>query len=183
MGHLQCPPLGPAGRDMGPRDFIWLAALGGAARGPIDAEAVSAAIEAIAAGQWLPTCQLVADCMDEMARGGNLSETADARYRLTATGRDTLSLLLSLPVPRPASVLGQVALRLKLAFLDLVDQHERRCHLEGMVCAYEGELAARQSPCATCAARGSYGQLWQSHDLERLHRDLALLRSMAGFTF
>jgi hypothetical protein len=167
-------------REMGARDFIWLAALGSAARRPAGLEDMACAIDSITAGQWLPVGELVTASVEEMVRGGHLALAADGRHTLSRRGRETLSLLLTQPLARPASVFGQVGLRMKLAFLDLVEPGERRLHLESMIEGYEDELARRMSPCEGCTARGSFGELWRCHDLERLRRDLALLRSMAG---
>ena len=169
-------------REMGARDFIWLAALGTAARGPAGLEDVCHAIDVITLGQWLPVGELVTASVDEMARGGHLCAVPgrDGCMQLTGRGRETLSLLLGQPIARPSSVFGQVGLRMKLAFLDLVDAGERRVHLDGLINLFEDELDRRQSGADRCAARGSFGDLWRSHDIDRLRRDIALLRSMAG---
>lgn len=170
-------------REMGARDFIWLAALGTAARGPASLDDICQAIDVITTGQWLPVGELVTASVEEMIRGGHLTIPSRAdpfAIGLGKRGRETLSLLLAQPIGRPASVFGQVGLRMKLAFLDLVEPGERRSHLDAMIGAHEDELSRRQSPCDHCPARGSFGDLWRSHDLERLRRDLALLRSMAG---
>lgn len=169
--------------QMGARDFIWLACLGTAARAPAGLDDICRAMDVITLGQWLPVGELITASVDEMVRGGHMTATGEAgswRVSLSGRGRETLSFLLAQPIARPASVFGQVGLRMKLAFLDLVDQGERRCHLDALICSYEDELALRQSPCEQCPSRGSFGELWRSHDLERLRRDVALLRSMAG---
>ncbi|MGE5477712.1 MAG: hypothetical protein ACM3Q1_13720 [Bacteroidales bacterium] len=167
-------------REMGTRDFIWLAALGTAARGPATLEDVCHAIDVITHGQWLPIGDLVAASVDEMVRGGHLQAAAGARLRLTQRGRQTLSLLLGQPIARPSSVFGQVGLRLKLAFLDLAEEGERRLHFDSLIAIHEEELARSQSPEEQNAARGSFGDLWRSHDIDRVRRDVALLRRMAG---
>lgn len=180
MGHIgQIDMAALTRREMGARDFIWLAALGTAARSPAGLEDVCQAIDVITLGQWLPVGELVTASVDEMVRGGHL-HTVAGLLRPTARGRETLSLLLAQPIARPTSVFGQVGLRMKLAFLDLVECGERRAHLDGLVGQFEDELLRRQSGEDACAARGSFGELWRSHDIERIRRDIALLRSMAG---
>lgn len=164
-------------REMGARDFIWLAALGTVARGPAGLEDICHAIDVITLGQWLPVGELVTASIDEMIRGGHLQGAP--RLRLTPRGRETLSLLLAHPIARPSSVFGQVGLRMKLAFLDLVETGERRVHLDTLIGLFEDELNRRHSPGDNCPARGSFGDLWRSHDIERIRRDIALLRSMA----
>jgi DNA-binding PadR family transcriptional regulator len=186
MGYLDRhpPSLLPAGRPMGGGDFIWLAALGCAARRPIDTEAICQAIETISAGQWCPSGQLVCDCLDEMVRAGHLAvrgEGTDPLFTITPAGHEVLSLMLSLPLNRPGAPFGQVGLRLKLAFLDLVDLTERQRHLESLICLYESELERRGESCADCPATGCFGRIWRNHDLEHLRRDLVMLRRLAGF--
>lgn len=183
MGHIgQIDMAALIRREMGARDFIWLAALGTAAREPARLEDVCQAIDVITLGQWLPVGELVTASVDEMVRGGHLQPAAGrpALLRPTARGRETLSLLLAQPIARPTSVFGQVGLRMKLAFLDLVEAGERRAHLDGLIGQFEDELLRRQSGEDRCTARGSFGDLWRSHDIERIRRDIALLRSMAG---
>lgn len=180
IGHVEMAAL--TKREMGARDFIWLAALGTVARGPAGLEDICHAIDTITLGQWLPVGDLVTASVDEMVRGGHLQATPGhpRQVRLTVRGRETLSLLLAQPIARPISVFGQVGLRMKLAFLDLVEAAERRQSLDTLIDQYEDELIRRQSPADLCPARGSFGDLWRSHDVERIRRDIALLRSMAG---
>lgn len=182
MGFMGNPGAAAmARREMGARDFIWLAALGTAARGPVGLEDICLAIDVITLGQWLPMGELVSASVDEMVRGGHLGPTGDGDGRLapTARGRETLALLLVQPVARPISVFGQVGLRLKLAFLDLIGSAERREVLDGLIGQHDEELARRRGE-GGCVARGAFGELWRSHDTERVRRDVALLRAMAG---
>ncbi len=180
IGRMDIDSLtrGMSKREMGARDFIWLACLGSAARGPASLGDMAQAIDVITAGQWLPVGELVSASVEEMARGNHLKATHGG-YTLTRRGRETLSLLMAQPLARPASVFGQVGLRMKLAFLDLAEPGERHSHLQGMIEGYEEELARRQTPCQGTAG-GSFGELWRCHDIERLRRDLTLLRSMAS---
>lgn len=169
-------------REMGTRDFIWLATLGTAARDPAELEGICRAIDVITQGQWLPIGDLVAASVDEMVRGGHLQPVLgnELRLRLTPRGRQTLSLLLAQPIARPISVFGQVGLRMKLAFLDLAEAGERRAHFDSLIGQYDEELSRCLSPDESCRARGSFGDLWRSHDIDRLRRDIALLRRMAA---
>lgn len=173
--------MAPARRELGTRDFIWLATLGTAARGAAGLDDICQAIDAITLGQWLPVGDLVTASVAEMMRGGHLQITAGRpdRLRLTARGRETLMLLLAQPPGRPASVFGQVGLRLKLAFLDLAPPVERRVHLEAMVALYREELADRLAD-SHCTAMGGFGTAWRSHDAERLRGDIALLERLAA---
>jgi len=182
IGHVDMTALSK--REMGARDFIWLAALGSSARGPATLEDICHAIDVITLGQWLPVGELVMASVDEMSRGGHLQPAPgpEQRLRPTRRGRETLSMLLAQPLARPASVFGQVGLRMKLAFLDLVAAEERRAVLDTLIAQFEDELARRQRGEDACPARGSFGDLWRGHDVERIRRDIALLRSMAGMS-
>lgn len=181
IGRIHTTTLGATRPEMGARDFIWLASLGTAARGPAGLEDICAAIDAITLGQWLPVGDLITASVGEMVRGGHL-QAAPGRsdgWRLTARGRETVMLLLGQPLARPSSVFGQVGLRLKLAFLDLAPAAERRVHLDALLALYQDELAGRSADEA-CPALGSFGAAWRERDTERLQDDIALLRRLAA---
>ncbi len=183
MGRAAPHPLSasPSERPMGPGDFVWLAALGCAARNPTDTDTICRVIDTIAAGQWTPPGHLVCDCLDEMRRGGHLTPAGTSALAITATGHAVLSMLLAMPLDRPDSPPGQVGLRLKLAFLDLVDTTQRRRHLESLVCRYEAELASRSDADTDHPSLGCFAHIWRSHNLDHLRRDLLMLRKLAGF--
>lgn len=183
LGRIQMPAVSER-REMGARDFIWLAALGTAARGNARLEDICVAIDLITQGQWLPIGDLVAASVDEMVRGAHLQPVlgGEPRLRITPRGRQTLSLLLAQPTGRPTSVFGLVGLRMKLAFLDLAEEGERHAHFQTLIDLYEEELGRCMAPEAHAGARGSFGDMWRNHDIDRLRRDVALLRRMAGMT-
>lgn len=168
-------------RPMGPGDFIWLAGLGCASRNPTTAEAVCACIETVAGGQWAPSAHLVCDCLDEMARARHLVFSPDGHngfYGITGQGRGILHMMLSLPIERPTTPLGQVGTRLKLAFLDLAEPADRRQHLAELIASHRAELAAQPGGCDACLAPGCFGRMWSDHHTESLRRGLALLERM-----
>lgn len=182
IGHVRLPAL--ERRDMGARDFIWLAALGVAARGAVGIDDICRAIDDITAGHWLPVADLVTSAVAEMVRGDHLRITPERDNWLTLSGRgrQTLALLMAQPVAGPSTQMGQVGVRLKLAFLDLIEADERRAHLEALTVLYDEEIgrvmaAERQGP-----VRGHFGQLWHGNHLDRLRRERALLRAMAETT-
>lgn len=184
IGHIDLPSREQRAqekREMSARDFVWLAALGSAARGPVGLDDICCAIDAITAGQWLPVPDLVTTAIAEMVRGDHLRIAADQDgwLELTARGRDTLSRLLSCPTASPSSLLGQVGIALKLAFLDVMDGGEIRAHLDALIRLYEDDLSRRAAPGGRSPASGRFGQSWRSHEIDRLRRGLALLRQMA----
>ena len=185
MSHYRIAPatFTGSGRPLGAGDFIWLAALGSATRGATTAGAVCDCIETIAAGQWSPSPQLVCDCLDEMARAHHLRffrRGHDDLFAITPQGRGILSMMLAQPMERPGTPLGEVGLRLKLAFLDLAEPEDRRLHLQEIIAIHEKELAARPSACTACHSPGCFGRLWSEHRTETLRREIELLRHMLG---
>lgn len=110
-----------------------------------------------------------------MAEGGG-----GERVTITPRGRKVLERLSAQPTQAPGTILGQVGLRLKLAFIDLLPPRTRYAALETAIAAHEGELQSRRQHCDACPVRGEFGRLWFDHDCERLHHDIALLRSMAS---
>ncbi|MBI5165560.1 MAG: hypothetical protein HY985_16860 [Magnetospirillum sp.] len=172
-----------AQRRMETRDVIWLAALGTAARRPARMDDVCRTIDSVAAGPWRPVPELVIGCVEEMIRGGHLEADAgrpDPELRLMDHGRGTLALLLGLATARPSSPLGQVALRLKLAFLDLVEAPERGCILDEAIATYKLEVSEFENRCRDCIADGCFGALWRAGDGERLRQELDLLQRIAA---
>lgn len=184
MGFIRA--IRPAVRaEMDARDFIWVVALGSAARTGVTLDGIRDAIDRLAGTLWSPVADLVGDAVEEMVRGGHLGAAVDRqdgerRFAATAVGLRTLAALLRLAVPRPLTAMGQVALRLKLAFVDLLPADERRRQLEAAVAGYETELADRRGCAEGQPMQGDLGRRWFDHDTDRLRRDLALLRSMAA---
>lgn len=186
MGHARADRFTFAGssRPMGAGDIIWLTALGIAARGATTAAAVQACLVDIAAGQWAPSDQLVCDCLDEMARARHLSFFSDGRHHLfhiTLQGRGILAMMLSLPIDRPGAPLGQMATRVKLAFLDLAEPADQRRQLAHLIERHREELQGLPRSCTAChAPTGCFGRLWSDHRADGLRRDLDLLERMMG---
>jgi hypothetical protein len=119
----------------------------------------------------------MASCLEEMHRSGSLSFNAGL-FATTDQGRQILGLLLGQPAGPAGCPIGQVGLRLKLAFLDLAPPQERQSHLGPIIEACQGELAECRRRCDLCAANGPFGQQWLRHEAERLRRDLGLLLTM-----
>lgn len=183
MGSLswQVKPDGTSGIKnegrMQARDLIWLAALGTGTREPFDLQQLCAVIDDLAGRIWTPVVDVMASCLEEMHRSGSLSFDT-GRFATTDQGRQILGLLLGQPAGPTGCPIGQVSLRLKLAFLDLAPPQERQCHLGPIIEACQGELAECRRRCELCAAHGPFGRQWLRHEAERLRRDLGLLLSM-----
>jgi DNA-binding PadR family transcriptional regulator len=171
-------------RKMGARDFIDLAALGAAARVSADFGDIRSAIGDIVGHLWTPVSEVIAGCLEDLVRTGCL-QAADNRFdqlvfTITETGWQRLRLLLAQPTDCPICPLGQVGLKLKLAFIDLAPVSERRHYLEKIVCIYERELGGWVRRCGSCPRQGALGRMWLDVETDRLQREIAMLRNMAS---
>ncbi|OAN52898.1 hypothetical protein A6A04_15475 [Paramagnetospirillum marisnigri] len=179
MGFIDRQPCF-ATHPLAATDYVWLAALGAAERAPITAEDVAAAVDALAGPLWTPVYELVSDSMSHMIDQGCLTPAADlGRYALTGAGRRRLVDLLSRPVQAPLSAFGQVGVRLKLAFADILPPILRRHQINAVIRAYECEMAARSARCKAWPLNGPLGRTWLDHHLDELEDGLALLRQLA----
>jgi len=183
MGSIRWQPLAKgtsnnkATGNMQARDLIWLAALGLGSREAFDLEQLCAVIDDLAGRIWTPVVDVMSGCLEEMHRSGSLSFNQGG-FTTTDHGRQILGLLLGQPSGPAGCPIGQVSLRLKLAFLDLAPPQERQCHLGPIIEACQGELAECRRRCELCAAHGPFGRQWLRHEAERLRRDLGLLLAM-----
>lgn len=172
----------PVSGPMEPKDFIWLAALGMAAREAVTVDDIWAVIDEIAAPLWTPASAVVESAVEDLLAEGALRLSAPGMVEVTARGRRILSSLFGRPHARPGCPLGQVGLRLKLAFADLTSPEERQHYLALSIRAYEGEIAECERRCQPCSHQGSLGRQWLDHQADRLRRELSLLHSMAADT-
>jgi len=159
------------------RDLIWLAALGTGARQPFDLDQLGSVIDELAGRIWTPVIDVMASCLEEIHRSGSLTLN-ESHFATTDQGQQILSMLLGQPAGPAGCPIGQVGLRLKLAFLDLAPPQERQDHLGLIIEACQDELAECRRRCELCAAHGPFGRQWLRHETERLRRDLGLLLSM-----
>jgi hypothetical protein len=179
MGFIERQPCTTI-RPLNPCDYVWLAALGIAERGPITMEDVTLAVDALAGPLWTPVFQVVSDSITDMIEQGCLADEPDRdRFSLTASGRRRLSYLLSQPVQAPLSAFGQVGVRLKLAFIDVLPPILRRHQIMAVIRAYECEMAARAGRCRAWPLNGPMGRQWLDHHMDGLEDGLELLRRMA----
>lgn len=179
MGFASAPSTG---RPLEPKDFIWLAALGTAARQPSNIDEICLAIDDIADQRWTPVSDLVANTVADMLADGALRQAprhAD-RFEITEMGQEILAAMFARPVGRPGCLLGEVGFRLKLAFIDLAPAEARHLYLADSIRAYEGEIAACEQRCRHCSVQGRFGRKWLDHETDRLRRDLSLLHTMAA---
>lgn len=111
-----------AGRtELQGRDLIWMIVLGAAARSSVTVEDVCRIAVELGGPLWPANPSLVAACVDEMLRGGNLRVGSPrlggaTRIVTTAAGLETLAMLSLAEVPPPQSAIGQVARRVRDTF-------------------------------------------------------------------
>lgn len=179
MGFIECRPV-LGHRVMTARDYIWLAVLGAAERGPLTMDGAAEAVAALAGSLWAPVSQLVFDAVDEMLTDGLLNAMdRSSRLALTGEGRQRLHDLLALPLASPLSPFGQVGVRLKLAFLDLASPAMRRRQIAAILGACQCEIAARTAACPAWALNGPLGRAWLDHQVEMLEETATMLRGLA----
>lgn len=174
VDHQTCSAVHP----LSAADYIWLAAMGSAERGPITLENVAQAVDSLAGTLWQPVFQVIADNVALMVEG-DLLDSQDGILALTGAGRFRLAQLLVQPVQAPLSAFGQVGVRLKLAFLDLLPPLPRRRQIQSLITAYECEIASRSARCRAWPLNGAIGRKWLDHHMDSLEDGLALLRQSA----
>jgi hypothetical protein len=160
-------------------DYVQIAVLGCAAREPLEAEDLAQAVRTLAGHLWSPTAELIDEVAGSLLSGGGLALLPGPRFQVTPTGRRRLLALLGQPVQGPLSAFGQVGVRLKLAFLDLLPEGARRHQVSALICAYEGEIAARGTRCTAWPINGSLGRAWLDHQMDGLEDGLTLLKRLA----
>lgn len=159
------------------RDLLWLAILGAAARCPMPLPRALTVIHDIAGPAWPRADDAAADCAHEMLRGGHLEPAEPGRFQTTAHGLDCLERLIAVPLGGPRSMAGQVGMRLKLAYLDLVSAAARRQVLADLVADHQQDLALARIDLGQIWA-GPHGRAWFRGDIDRLRRDRDMLREM-----
>ncbi len=162
------------------RDLIWLSTLGAATRRRISLDAPLFAIDELAGFAWRPARDVVAAGIDEMLRLGCLElheGGAEPLLGTTAEGHACLLGLMAAKLERPRALLGQVGVRLKLAYLDLLPANRRRQVLADLIADHEREIASLRLDLGP-AWCGLPGRRWLAADDERLRHDLALLRQL-----
>lgn len=183
MGFAPPSTHSPLGQPLGPREFIWIAALGTAARKPTSIDDICLTIDDIADQRWTPVSDVIAGTVGDMLSDGALRPShpphADT-FVTTDVGHEMLAAMFARPSGRPGCLLGEVGLRLKLAFIDLAPIESRHLYLTSTIRAYEGEIAACEQRCQLCTIRGPFVRQWLDHETDRLRRDLSVLHSMAA---
>ncbi|ARJ65810.1 hypothetical protein WV31_09130 [Magnetospirillum sp. ME-1] len=167
-------------RAMTARDYIWLAVLGAVERAPLSVDDAIQAVAALTGPAWAPVSQLIFDAMDDMLADGLLNPVErSTRLAITGDGRRRLHDLIAQPLTAPLSTFGQVGIRLKLAFLDLVPPAVRRRQIDALLRSCDCELSTRTSTCPAWALNGALGRVWLDHQVDALEETAEVLRRLA----
>lgn len=180
MGYIDTGRIQAYGARMTAKDYIHMALLGAAERGPLATDDAPGMVQALAGRNWVPSLQMILDGIDDLVADGLLNTVNRAEVlALTAEGRQKLRRLLAQPLPAPVSAFGRVGLRLKLAFIDLATPEIRRRQLDAALRACECEIASRATRCPAWDLNGPFGRAWLDHQVDGLEELAGLLRRMA----
>ncbi|CAA7614583.1 conserved hypothetical protein [Candidatus Terasakiella magnetica] len=169
-----------APRHLTSGNYLHLVLLGTTSRGPISIDQAYEAATILAAPLWTPTHSLVIDTLQDLCEQDLLAvDEPPISLRITASGRRRLSEILSMGIPSPHTPFGQAGIRLKLAFLDHLPPDLRRRQLDGLIQAYECEIAARTSRCRAWHLSGDFGRAWLDQHIEGLEEGLTVLRRLS----
>jgi hypothetical protein len=182
MGYVSTLDAAAFGNDLCPRSFILLAVLGIAARRPAAADDICEVIDDLVGEIWTPERVVISKGIRDLLaiEAVRYSPLKKGMIETTAKGMEVLSLILALPVARPSCTLGQIGYRLKLAFLDFEAPSERRFQIESSIQAYECEIKNCEKRGSHCSSKGAFGRQWSEHEVNRLRRDVEVLKVLAS---
>jgi len=183
MGFIGACPQPGLDATLTAGEILSLAILGTAARGPTTLDLICLTIEAVAGHLYSPVTEVVAGQVERLRCAGALAPEGEQpgtpALSLTPAGNGPLTRLLLRPAARPLSTLGQVGLRLQLAFLDLLAPRQRLAQLQDAVAACRDQIALHRRRWTNLGRPGPYAQAWVLHEARQLHETAALLDAMA----
>ena len=182
MGYVTTRDATAFGNDLCPRSFILLAVLGICARSPANTDDICEVIDDLVGETWTPPRDIISNGTQDLLalEALRISKLKKRCLETTPKGMEIMSLILALPVARPSCALGQIGYRLKLAFLDFEAPSERRFQIESSIQAYECEIAECERRGRNCSAKGIFGRQWSEHEVDRLRRDVDVLKALAS---
>jgi len=162
-----------AGGDM--QEIVWTLALGAAARGPVRAEEVLAALGALAL-PCMPCTDVAHRMIGDLEAGGCLRRAGEM-LTLSRDGQRVLEQLLTRPPARLNTPIGRAAAHLRLGFLDVVPPAVRGRAVRALLAVVEADVQD-----ARTAARsrwdGPYGARWAVRERKAAWRDLEFLQEL-----
>ncbi|MSP81940.1 MAG: hypothetical protein EXQ94_03150 [Alphaproteobacteria bacterium] len=166
-----------------PKEGFRLAALGLLAQGgPMFYVRLANAVRAFTGHFLGPTLDVMSTSIELMRIEGLLAvaEGDDAPVTITPAGRERLIALLRANLRPGATEFNKLIVALKLRFLDLLSEADRREQLETLIEAREGERARLLDLRSREAARGGTFLAWLDHDIGLLATDIAWYRGLLG---
>lgn len=168
----------PATCEIAARDVTLLAVLGAAMEGRDSLNGSShaelvASVRNILGRDWMPTHDLIWECMHLAANMGALEQTEDNRIVITVIGKNKLRDLLQHRLPSTKGGLQQACLSMKMCFLDFLEEDDDKHGVLVEVKRFlAGELSAVCETCDQCPLRGSLSKEWRAREKARLQADL-----------
>ena len=161
-----------------PKETIRLAALGILSEGPRAYADLANAVRQFVGRIAGPSLELTGPSIEMLRYEGlvePVNEDTDPPLTLTADGRSELLTLLQATVRPPLTDMSKLVIALKMRFLPLLTQDQRRDQADLLIDAGELELA-RLSDLRDPIAKDPYFQDWLKHDIDLVDSRLAWLR-------
>lgn len=167
----------PISCELAARDATMLAVLGAAAEGRDSLggstrDELVASVRHILGRDWLPTHDLIWECLRLAMEKGALDVTDDGRVSITVMGRMTLRDLLQSRLPSTKGGLQQACLSMKMCFLEFLEEDDRGDVLKEVKQFLRSELSSVCQACDNCPLRGSLSREWRQREARRLQDDL-----------
>lgn len=160
------------------QDILWLLALGAAWRGQQDGTPVTGEqlLRAVRSPHWTvqPCSEVVVACLEEMLRCDCLIGDPCRGLTITDLGKSTFGRLMAEPAASLRNGSGRLAVRVRLAFLDLLTGDARRTALDALIQAAETDLSDLSQGLDGQWA-GPFGGSWAIRDMATANHDLNAL--------
>lgn len=180
MNHISATRL-PTPCRLGERiqDVLWLVTLGAAWRGhdlgaPITGDQIVRATQ-IPSLSCTPCQDVVLACLEEMLRCDCLIGDPCRGLTITEQGKHVFTRLMIEPAASLRIGSGRMAVRVRLAFLDLLDGEARQEALDALIDAAEEDLALLSGSLNESPWVGPFGGSWAVRDMASASQDLSTL--------
>lgn len=160
------------------QDVLWLMTLGAAWRGqveglPVTGEQILRAARAPGAAVS-PCPDVIVACLEEMIRCDSLVGDPCRGLTITEQGKEIFARLMAEPAASLRAGAGRMAVRVRLAFLDLLDGETRRAALDALIQAAEEDLSEVSTGLEGQWA-GPFAGSWAVRDMATASQDLSTL--------
>ncbi|GAB3456093.1 hypothetical protein [Insolitispirillum peregrinum] len=164
------------------QDVLWLMTLGAAWRGLESGEPITGSQILQAARVPSLSCSpcpdVIVACLEEMLRCDCLIGDPCQGLTITGQGKEVFARLMGEPAASLRIGAGRLAVRVRLAFLDLLDGEARCAALDALIAAAEDDLALLSTGLNESAWSGPFGGSWAVRDMASASQDLRTLGSL-----